>query len=172
MFTPPMSAPEVSRSGVGRHEGNACPIGSLSDSLHATDGSVLFQHDGHRALIVRQPCAVRPVQAPGDAPLVSPQREAAACERNGGFIVEGDPPRSVGRVDGRGQGFDQVPEVPLAFAKRPIVFRDQPLQVRAERGQLVGPRQGRATQRAREGVPERHGRDRLLVLVPDEEGSA
>src|SRR5215207_4879638 len=154
-----------------RHDRNACAVRSLSNLLAAPNWSFLLQSDGHRALIMRQRRAVWLVQAPRDTPLVLAHHGAAARERYSGFVVEGNVTFRVRHVDRGGDSFDQVTDVPLALATSSPVLLNQPLQVRTEAGQLVGLRQRPAAQRAWKGVPKRHGRDRLLGLTPNEEGS-
>src|SRR5215467_9927308 len=81
-------------------EGNPPAIRALSDRFHATDRSLLMQRHSHRAVIVRQLCAIWPVELPGPAELALADLGAVAPEHGRGLVVEGDVPFRVRHVDG------------------------------------------------------------------------
>src|SRR5262245_30348937 len=58
-------------------EGNTRAVGSLSYRFHATDRSLLPQCHRHRALIVWQRSAIRPIELPGAPELAVAKFRAA-----------------------------------------------------------------------------------------------
>ena len=104
MLTAPTSLPDAiaqrRRVGHERHARAVRPLGHRFDAAHRLPG---LQGDRHRAFVVRQRRAVRPVQLPGAAPFALADLGMAAPQLGGRLVVEGDAPVGVGHVDGGGQ---------------------------------------------------------------------
>ncbi len=113
-------ADQIARSVMQRrrvgNEGDARAVGPLGDGLRPADRTIFLERHGHRALVVAHRPAVRPVEAPGNAPFVRAEHRPPAGQGDGRLIEEGDPPFCVGRVYGRGQGLEKVAQALLAFA--------------------------------------------------------
>ena len=100
----------VERRRIG-HKRDACAIGPLGDRLTAADRAVFIQGPGHRALATRHRPAIRPVEAPGHAPLVIADFGRTTRELYRRLIVGGNYPGGVGRVDRRRQRVEQFAKV-------------------------------------------------------------
>ena len=74
-------------------------VGPLGYGFHATDRSPLMQCHRHRALVVRQPRAIRPIELPGTAELALAKLGAAAPKRGRSLVEKGEAPLSVRHVD-------------------------------------------------------------------------
>jgi hypothetical protein len=81
------------------NERSAAAIWPFRDGLHTPDRLVLLQGCGHRALMVRQRCAVRLIQPPRHTPLIGPEVRPTTCKGHGSIVVEGDPPCGIGGVN-------------------------------------------------------------------------
>jgi hypothetical protein len=111
-----LAARIAQRSRIG-NERNASAVGTLGDRFSVADRAPLLQRHGHRALVVAHRRSVGPIELPGHAPLVAADRGRAAGELHRRFIVVGDLPLRVGRVDRGGNGCEQVLQLPLAVAQ-------------------------------------------------------
>jgi len=80
-------------------ERNPRTIRALGHRFHATDRSPLTQCQCHRALVMRQRRAIRPVEFPGTAELALAKFGAAAPKLGRSLVVKGEAPFSVGHVD-------------------------------------------------------------------------
>src|SRR6516162_8701893 len=104
------------------HKWYACSVRPLGYRLPAPDRPVFFQRLGHRALVMRHRPAIRPIQAPRNAPSVAAYFGRATRELHCGLIKKGDPTGSVGRVDRRRQRIEQLARVAqLVFKLDPLL---------------------------------------------------
>src|SRR5215475_8571378 len=85
-------------------ERNARPIGAFRNGLHAVDWLLLRERNCHRALIVRQRCAVRPVKLPGTAELATSKLRAATPKSASSLVEEGDPANAALHKAATGKG--------------------------------------------------------------------
>ena len=88
-----------------RHEVHARAVRPLGDRAHAAHRPPFAQRHRHRALIVRQGRAVGVIELPGDAPGIAPELRHAAREAHRLIVEAGDAAFGIGRVDRRGQRF-------------------------------------------------------------------
>jgi len=91
-----------------RDEGNARAIGALGYRFHAADRSLLVQRHRHRALVVRQRRAIRPVELPGTTELAVAQFGAATPKRGRSLVEKGDAALRVRHVDGSRKRLDRI----------------------------------------------------------------
>src|SRR5206468_6568829 len=90
-----------------RHEPEVASVRAFGNRLHAADGTVLLETDGHRALVVRHVGAVRVEDAVGAAPFVLAQLRAPAPELGGGIVEEYDTADGISGVNGDTQRLEE-----------------------------------------------------------------
>src|SRR5436305_12117271 len=105
-----------------RNEWNARAVRSFSDRLGVTDRSPFPQGDRHRTLMMRQGCAVRIVEFPGDAPFVATQNRRPAREIDRSLVEVGDLALGVRRVNGCRNSREQLLQASLAVQKLTLSF--------------------------------------------------
>ena len=91
------------------NERNTSTVGTFGYSFHATDRLLLLQRHRHRALVVRQRRAIRPVELPGTAELAFAEFRAAAPKCSRSLVVKGDASRRIRHVDRGRKCLDRFP---------------------------------------------------------------
>src|SRR5215469_5966331 len=94
------------------HEWHACPVGSLGYRLPVSDRTVFLESPGHRAFVVSHRSAIRPIQAPGDAPLIAAEFGVAPRELHCSAIKKRNPAVRIGHVDRSWQRVEQIAKLP------------------------------------------------------------
>src|SRR5436190_21617989 len=115
--TPQSSVFIEQRSRVG-YERNPRAVLALSYRFHATDRSPLTQCQCHRALVMRQGCAIRPIELPGTAELVFAKCRAATPKLRRSLVVKGEAPLRVRHVDRGRKCLDSLPRETVDIAQR------------------------------------------------------
>ena len=98
-------------------ERNPRAVRALGYRFHATDRSPLTQCHCHRALVMRQRRAIRPVEFPGTAELALAKLGAAAPKLGRSLVVKGEAPLSVRHVDRGRKCLDSLPRQTVDIAQ-------------------------------------------------------
>ena len=106
----------VQRRRIGP-KGDTRSVGPLGDSLTTPDRTVFLQRPGHRALVMRHPPTIGPIETPRYAPLVAADFGPTTRELHCGLIEEGDPTGGVGRINRRRQRVEQIAKMPTPVAE-------------------------------------------------------